>query len=252
MENTVANMNYQQMNGFDDAPSDDGNGVEVVDLSGIGANASDNQTGVQGNSNPDAVNPTGAADQTMLNNQQQIDRAIAKRLQAERKKYAGDISLSGNIRGLFNGKTDEEIMEKLKGFAANDYATERNIPVPVAEEVMGMRMNNRPVVTQQTENTNVSPDIQAIADEAKAIEAKYGVNLVQMIADSPDLQHRVFGQGEHLKDILIEHLQANQPQRKTFSPMASPNGMGTAQQAMTDEEYRRITEQVHMGKKVRR
>ena len=172
MENTVANMNYQQMNGFDDAPSDDGNGVEVVDLSGIGANASDNQTGVQGNGNPDAVNPTGAADQTMLNNQQQIDRAIAKRLQAERKKYAGDISLSGNIRGLFNGKTDEEIMEKLKGFAANDYATERNIPVPVAEEVMGMRMNNRPVVTQQTENTNVSPDIQAIADEAKAIEAK--------------------------------------------------------------------------------
>lgn len=249
---TVENMNYQNINDFDDASGDDGNGVEVVDMSEIGANASDNQTGAQGKGNPDAVAHSGAADQTnQYSKQEQINRAIGQRLYAYQQKHQKDIDLSGNIRSLFDGSTDEEIVEKLRGFAANDYVTAKNIPVPIAEEVMGIRMQNRQPVVQQPEPSPVSPNMQKLADEARAIEERYGVNLVQMIAESPDLQHRVFGQGVPLNDILIEHLQAQQPRKKAYSPISSPNGTGSAHQGLSDEQYEKIKEQLHQGKKVR-
>lgn len=248
MENTVANMD-QQMNGVAYPSGDDGDEVETVNLSETGT--AGNFQGEQDSGNPDAQNPSGDAARTNYSNQEQINRAIGLRLHAAQQKHQKDIDLSGNIRSLFDGSTDEEIVEKLRGFAANDYATAKNIPVPIAEEVMGIRMQNRQPVVQQPETSPVSPNMQKLADEARAIEERYGVNLVQMIAESPDLQHRVFGQGVPLNDILIEHLQAQQPRKKAYAPISSPNGTGSAHQGLSDEQYEKIKEQLRQGKKVR-
>lgn len=253
MENTVENMMDQQNQNLNYASGDDGYEAEVVTLAENGSVVSVTEQGAQDSGAPDAQNPTGAAAQANhgYQNQQQVNRAFAARLQAERQKYKGDIELSGKLRSLFSGMSDEEIVNKLQNFAANDYATTKNIPVPVAEEVMGIRMQNRQPVMQQPENP-VTPEVQKVVDDAREIEDRYGVNIAKMIVESPELQQRVFVQGVSLNDILIEHLQSQQPTRKAHTPAMSPNGSRNVQAPMTDEEYNRIKEQLRQGKKVRR
>lgn len=253
MENTVANTMDQQYGGFDDASGVDGYEVETVTLSENGEYIPVTESGVQDSGVPDAENPSGDATQTTetYKNQQQINQAIGQRLHAERQKYQKDIDLSGKLRSMFNGMSDDDIVAKLQGVAANDYASQKNIPLAVAEEVLGMRMERNSVPQTPAQN-NISPNIEAIARDARAIEQKYGVNLVQMIAQSPELQHRVFGEGVPLNDILIEHLQSNQPKRRTPTPTISPNGVGSTSSALSDSDYQKIVEQVRMGRKVRR
>ena len=253
MENTVANMMDQQYGGFDDTSGADGYEVETVTLSENGEYVSVTEQGVQDSGVPDAENPSGDAAQTneRFTNQQQINQAIGQRLHAERQKYQKDIDLSGKLRSMFNGMSDDDIVAKIRGVAANDYASQKNIPLAVAEEVLDMRSQHT-AVPQTPAQPNTSPNIEAMARDAKAIEQKYGVNLVQIIAESPDLQRRVFGEGVPLNDILIEHLQSNQPRRRVPAPTMTPNGSGSASSSLSDTEYQKIKEQLRMGKKVRR
>ncbi len=261
MENTVENMMDQQNQGINYSSGDDGFEDNVVTMTENGDFVPVTETGVQGASDPDTGTPSGDAAQTTskgFQNQQQINRAIAKRLQADRQKYQPDIEFSNKLRGLFGNMSDDDILSKVQAIAANDYAATKNIPVPVAEEVLNLRMQNRqPIRQEPTPNEDILPNnINALAMEARAIESKYGEavaqELLQKIAADTSIQQRVFGEGVSLNDILIEHLQAQQPRKKVYSPAASPNGAGNIHTPMTDEEYKRIKEQLHQGKKVRR
>lgn len=251
MENSVANMTDQQNQNINYASGDDDYEADVVMLSEIGNNSPDTKQGAQGTGAPDTTNPSGAAAQATFENQQQINKAIGQRIHAERQKYKGDIELSGKLRSLFPGMSDDEIANKLQSIAASDYAAQKDIPLPVAEEVLNLRMQNRQTAAPTAPNSHVTPEVQAIVDEAKSIENKYGINIAQMIVESPELQNRVFNQGVPLNDILIEHLRSQQPQKKVYAPAMSPNGAGSVQAHITDDEYKRIKEQLHQGKKVR-
>ncbi len=51
--------------------------------------------------------------------------------------------------------------------------------------------------------------IKALADEASEINQKYGIDMGSVLATDKNLQRRVLGEGESLKDVLIDYLRAS-------------------------------------------
>lgn len=266
MENTVANHNVQAENqNIPIQNSDDGYSDDVLVMSENGELVPAEPT-VDPGQGERAPEPASGDDgqttepQKYYRSQQEVDAAFSARLTAEREKFKPDLEFTKRVRTLFNGLTDDQIEEKLLSVAASSYAEEKGIPVEVASELTNLRMN-LPSATTPPAEVKPQPEpandhdgrIKALADESIAINQKYGIDMGSILASDKDLQRRVFGDGESLKDVLIDYLQSQQRPARTITPIRSPNGDGSVSGSvgMSDEQYERIKAAVKSGATVR-
>lgn len=266
MENTVANHNVQAENqNIPIQNSDDGYSDDVLVLSENGELVPAEPT-VDPGQGERAPEPASGDDgqptepQKFYRSQQEVNAAFGARLAAEREKLKPDLDFTKRVRMLFNGMTDEQIEEKLLAVAASSYAEEKGIPVEVASELTNLRMNLPTAAVSEAEPKPQTPAaddhdgrIKALADEASEINQKYGIDMGSVLATDKDLQRRVFGEGESLKDVLIDYLQSQQRPARTITPIRSPNGDGSVSGSvgMSDEQYERIKAAVKSGNTVR-
>lgn len=265
MENTVANHNPQtESQNIPIQNSDDGYSDDVLVMSENGELVPAEPM-VDSGQGERAPKPAGDDGQTTeppkyYRSQQEVDAAFSARLTAEREKLKPDLEFTKRVRTLFNGLTDDQIEEKLLSVAASSYAEEKGIPVEVASELTNLRMN-LPSAAMPPAEAKPQPEpandhdgrIKALADEASAINQKYGIDMGSILASDKDLQRRVFGDGESLKDVLIDYLQSQQRPARTVTPIRSPNGVGSVSESvgMSDEQYERIRAAVKGGATVR-
>lgn len=164
-----------------------------------------------------------------------IDKAVSRALKEQEDRLRGEYE--AKLAPLYESMMDRQAQELVDSgeFKSIDRAKEY------------VRMKAGQPVSQpvsQPENEQVDVRAQILARQAQKIKANYGVDVMAMYQEDPNVKRKILSGEYDFYDVL-------ESTKAPPSPVRTPNGGYSAASvsSMSDEQFRRLQENLAKGRK---